>query len=252
MARNFIAANSERVKFFSPPARLPDDWPITIHCWNFPVNTIEQSVFGVHGANSSDNIELAKRVRTGGNIRYQLVVNAAKVQGTTNIPLNLWHSVTGVVRSDIDRELFVDGVANGTATTSQPIQPYTDMHMGVKDNGADSFVQYFDGDIGPCAIWGTELFLHEIELLAKGVDARTIRPHELVFYAEPGMQYPVLNEIETSNNGQIEGARPVADPPQLIKKSPSKFRKPWFTLLDDVAAPAARTLFTGPIPQPMI
>jgi len=141
------------------------------------------------------------------------------LNGTTNLSTNgdRWYSIIGVFRGNTDRELFLDGASEAIGTGNAPFNTNVDrLSIGRYDRASP--IQSFPGDISECAIYNTELTDGEIKGLADGVDPRTIRGGNLVFYCPlEGRNSPEPDLSSRHNEMEIFG-EPIGVTHPLIRK----------------------------------
>lgn len=81
--------------------------------------------------------------------------------GGTNLSTATWYSIVCVFRSATDREIYLNGVSDGTGSTSKSPSSFTSARAGL--NGAGG--QAFPGSLGEGAIWNVALSLSDIQSL---------------------------------------------------------------------------------------
>ena len=106
----------------------------------------------------------------------------ATATGSTTLVNGTTYHAAGTWASSTSREVFLDGVSDGTNTTSKNPTGIDDFSIGAQyfNNGAPS--EEFDGRIAHPAIWNVVLTDEEIASLAAGASPLLIRPASLVLY----------------------------------------------------------------------
>ena len=177
MAYLFATASSQWLSNTSPVLTAV---PITMACWFQRVST-----GAAHGLMS-----LQSGVGVGDN-RFTLAVlatdklnavarstSSGAAAGATTITSNVWHHGAGTFTSATARAVFLNGVSDGTNTTSITPAAPTNTEIGRFGSGGN----FWDGHIAEAAMWSAILDAGEIAALAKGFSPLLIRPQSLEAY----------------------------------------------------------------------
>jgi hypothetical protein len=145
------------------------------------------------------------------------------MDGVTNVTTGQWIPVGGYVSFGTDfMQVWYNGAVDNSGTVTFANNSYT---FGTPNAGAsDSFGGYFsagpstnsqfNGDLAEIAIWRGGISDDAFVSLAKGFDARLIRPILLWEY------WPLVREhhgIVNSIIGTVTGSIPVTDHPRIIR-----------------------------------
>lgn len=143
--------------------------------------------------------------RNGGSENNALSTTAA----TTN-----WTHVAAVYASSTSRKIFVNGVEEGSNTTS--VAPALNrMSLAFRTDGAVPSLSggaYFDGLLAHAAIWAAALSAAQIASLASGASPLLVAPETLSFYAplggvvsaEPNLRGPALSVYGSPTAGSSD------------------------------------------------
>lgn len=204
MAYGFTAASSQYLSTSSSPA---SGSPMTISIWARPTssNTAAISV-GVSGGTHRNQITV-----TGGNIwaATQVGVTTSVNANGTSTATNNTRNICGVFNSSTSRNIYVDGVSEGSNTGNIGVQNAADSII-IGSRYSTTLGAYYSGWIAEVGIWNAALTDAEIASLAKGMTCDKIRPQSLVFYA------PLVRDLIdqkgrltiTNNNGATVASHP--------------------------------------------
>lgn len=118
--------------------------------------------------------------------------SALQIVGATNVPLNQWNHFACVQRADNDRELYLNGVSDGTSSTNVTTSGINQTSIGVR--GGSSNANAYTGYAAEICIRNINLTLSQIKMEAKGFAAYLIAPQNIKAY------YPLLNTTAPGNN----------------------------------------------------
>ena len=245
MARKFTSANSEAINYSRAPSRFPADYPFTLFCWAKTPNKTTQTIFGTHKTSGNSGLfQIEKSGGVGDTTRFTFQAVTITISGTDFIPLGTWNNAAAVARSATDRELYVNGVSNGTSATSVTFPDPNNVNIGREFKGSGAS-QYLDGSAAQCAIWDVALTVSEIQLLNIGVTPDKIRPNHLIFYTPVSNNAPLENKADSGNIGNFVGSPlPALDPPKIKSIIKRTLKRPWYTLLEstvtDIIVPIKR------------
>lgn len=117
---------------------------------------------------------------------------ALQVVGATNVPLNQWNHFAAVQRADNDREVYLNGVSDGTSVTNVTTSGINQTSIGIR--GGSSNANAFTGYAAEICIRNINLTLAEIKEEARGFAAYLIAPQNIKAY------YPLLTTTSPGNN----------------------------------------------------
>jgi hypothetical protein len=171
--------------------------PLTIACWFYVSNTVNNGLINVSSASGDQNFRLSAQGATAGDpVRAQALNGAANgfADTTAAFANNTWTHGCGVFTSSTSRTVYINAGNSATNTTSVTPPSIDRMFIGVTRNGS-AFTNYTNGYIAEVGIWNTNLTLPEVAALAKGASPIMVRPQNIVFYA------PLIrNLIDVRNN----------------------------------------------------
>jgi len=184
MAREFVAANLDRLELDSAPVTA---YPFTFACWVRPDRNTAQETLIYIGDKDVDNFH-SWQLRINGDVagdpfRFRTVAGGGSnsASTTTGFSIDTWHHACGVATSGTLRAVFIDGGSKGTITTSAT--PAGSDRISVGREGDSIPANYFDGRIAEVTIWNVALSDAEVAALASRVSQIRVRPQSIVFYA---------------------------------------------------------------------
>lgn len=186
MARNFVTASSQYGIKSSGVYALA--YTYTIACWVRPSSTTQSGTMVAFGDGTGlvDRATLQMNgTAVSPNTVFAMVTDGslggANVNGTTVYNTSSWYHVLGVWRSSTDRELFVNGVSDGTSITNVGTPgSLSRLYVGARLNSTVG--QYVSGDVAEVAVWGIEVLADDIRGLASGVSPLQVRRGYLKHY----------------------------------------------------------------------
>lgn len=192
--------------------------PLTMACWfNVDTVTADYTLFGISnsGTNTDGFFLTAFGTLASDPIGASAASSASFSTATTSFPgfsANTWTHACGTFASTTSRFAFINGVAGVEATTSKSPSGINDLSIGRLTRSSPVF--YANGRVAECAIWDVVLTQDEISALAKGVEARYVRPASLVFYAPlvRGLGDIVSGQTLTNNNTATVSEHPPIIP----------------------------------------
>ena len=84
----------------------------------------------------------------------------SSLTGTTEVTRDVWHSALGVYRSATDRQLYLDGVSQGTSTSSRAFPAVNIFKIGKSAIASSSF----EGQIADAAFWDVDASAYALAL----------------------------------------------------------------------------------------
>ena len=109
-----------------------------------------------------------------------------------------WHNLIGIFRSDVDRELFVDGVSKATSIDSVAFDALVDRYNFAR-NGDSTPAAYYTGGLRDLRCW-------DIDILAAGIAAYELDDYEPIEVGNTVLWLPMTegvgsNVADYSGNG---------------------------------------------------
>jgi hypothetical protein len=219
MAIRYIKASSEWMKATSASG-MPTAWPITLVGWCKIHSVHTGSIFGFEDGDVANKWASIMTLAPGGGQQSFMLRTRNGAEGekgplgtTTDLDTTgaTWYHVAGVVRGNTDRELYLDGVSDGTAADSGTFPSAVDvMRQGALMNNL-SPTSFADVTVAYCGAWNVALSDPEIKALASGISPLQIRADKLFgFY--PG--YDISGDVDLSskgNNFTTVGATPTLE-----------------------------------------
>jgi len=152
--------------------QLFTDYPFTYACWAKTANaTIKQFLFTIADTASGVVVwrlgsdESAAAGEGVGIISARNTTDQV-LKGTVLISDGAWHHFVAVFRSATDRELYIDGITDGTDADS--VSYSTNVNAwDIGRTGDLTPGNHWDGQITEVAVWSASLTTTEITLLAK-------------------------------------------------------------------------------------
>lgn len=193
--------------------------PLVFGCWvNLATTASAQCIMNIAGGSfmyflighSSFLGKWYIAARNGGS-EFYAASTATPSTGT-------WTHVLGYFDSSTWRGLYINGVQDGTNTTSAA-PTLTKLGIGVRVDGAipSGFPSYLNGSIAEVGVWDSGLTTDEIASLGKGVSPKHVRPQNLQVYV------PFINSTtgavnETGDAVTVAGSPSSAtDHPRIYK-----------------------------------
>ena len=185
--------------------------PATIACWFYP-NSVNftQAVVAIGDAGGVSRLQLDKRagspdigaasVNSGGTSAVQL---------SGDMAASVWQHSAAVFASTTSRKAYLDGISDGTNTTSNTVSGLDSILIGARYSTTRG--AFFGGRIAHVGIWNIALSDGEIASLAAGAHPQTIQAANLVFYAP--LTDGVAEDVITSTALTVSGAFWQSDGP---------------------------------------
>lgn len=153
--------------------------PLTLSCWVF-VDTASHSGTAMAVTDTAGDVNY---VSIGVVLTLFPLISLhdgteSTRSGPTNIVINTWHHLAGVVTSVTDYVCYVDAAVSATGTTSRSPAGVDTYSIGA--NASATPFSHFSGRVFWPAIYNTNLSAFEILMLSKGAYPPTIRRDALV------------------------------------------------------------------------
>jgi len=180
MAYDFTAASSQYLSASSP---LSSD-PLTMVCWFRPSNVADTRFpFSIGAASATDQHSFYYSSNT-----LYFITSIGSTFGQSGSSSNItglsntWIHAAGVLTSNNNRTLYVNGSANAANTTTVNTSNINTLRIGTR-YFAGSLGAYMNGQVAEVGLYDVALTAAEIASLAKGMTCDKIKPQNLVFYA---------------------------------------------------------------------
>ncbi len=184
MSRSFVAASSE---FIENNTAVPvSGFPYTAFIWMRPttLNTVITIAFADASVGNVKNLSRLSDFDASADIECSNVAKnttTRTIQGTTAVSLNVWHTETAQYNGDTSRELFFEGVSEGTGTASSTFSANFDV-ISIGRIGDSTPGNFMDGELAHGCIWDVTLSQNELDILQRGVNPFIVDNDNLVFY----------------------------------------------------------------------
>jgi hypothetical protein len=149
-------------------ARSPS-YPFTFCCWVKPRATEVAYILGYFASSENDSHVSLQTDATG---KFRLGIEGPggtnsqiAITSTASYALNVWHHIAGIVASDTDRKLYVNGTLQGTSNTNRSLQGSLDrFSFGAFDRLSTAVP--FDGLIDDVCLFTSAKSAGDIAILA--------------------------------------------------------------------------------------
>lgn len=216
MARDFIAASTERIDFTYGGITA---FPITLSIWGL-TDAIQQMRLIWYGDKDVGNMWFGSIEFNVGGVDHIEFWNWGSgglrtVDSTTPTAVDdTWFSCTGATTTTTDRDVWLNGGGKGNNTddSGTPTTPDT-ITMGISGDSTPSGV--LDGALFHGAIWDVVLSDSEVLSIARGIPAFVIRTESIVFFAPLWGNEDPEPDYVNQNNGVLTNtpARRTPNPP---------------------------------------
>ena len=191
MAYDFTAEASQSLTTATSPISAV---PVTLAYWIYiPINGFLRSpvsIGAIGGNRCGFNVSTIGRISLAHIGSSTVSIN----QTASSSPTDTWIHVCGVFSSLSNRELFIDGVSQGTSQLAIASQgTFTSIAIGARY--ATTLGNFFTGRIADAGVWGVALTAAEVASLAKGFACSRVRPQSLAFYA------PLVRDLVDASRG---------------------------------------------------
>lgn len=178
----------------------------TIEAWVYPFSRVTNGAYIISQSSYGVGSDFAFWINSTGTLQFYMTTGGANiVVSTGTVPLNAWTHVA-VSRSGTSFKLFINGVIDGTLTSSVSItNTYTPVTIGNSTNNSGSV--WFQGYISNLrVVKGTAVYTAPFVPPASPVTAVTNT--QLLFNATNGgiIDNSLVNDIETGGAAQISTA----------------------------------------------
>ncbi len=145
--------------------------PFTVAIWyKVPATGVQYELMRIAGGGDLALLSL----RSSGNLwLYNQAGSSQALDDEGTYSANVWEHACGVLTSNSNREVYLNGVSTGNNTDSIGITTLTTM----------TIAQATNLKIAEVAVWNAALTAAEVAQLSKGVCARFIRPASMVLYS---------------------------------------------------------------------
>ena len=179
--RNFIAACLFLAGAFAAPAAVslngssqygviaetpPTNYPFTIACWVYPTATnVQASAYGTAtNANNNAGYQLIMNSSALPSFRVGDTSGTASAAGITPLPINAWTHLCGVGLDSTTRVIYVNGILEGTNTSSRVPAAVNRTVVGGRITGTPA--QFWPGYLSDAATWNVALTADEVAVLS--------------------------------------------------------------------------------------
>lgn len=185
-SRQFVETSAQFMGSTTAPVTT---YPCTIAAWYKPSNTTSNhSIVYIGSTTDARRFLLYRNASGSGNvIRASAVPDGggagADAVGTTAVSDTArWYHVVGVFASATSRKVYVDGVPDGTNTTSITTTSLNRFAIGARGFPVPTWGVYANGKISEVSVWNVALSDSEISQLAEGANPQWIQRSSLQSY----------------------------------------------------------------------
>jgi hypothetical protein len=180
----------------------------TLEAWVYPISKVTTfpCIYGNYSSYTTGSLALFAGHNSGTNTKYQVAINGASfpvIQSTDNIVYNQWTHLAVVRNSSNVITLYVNGVANGTYTTSATLNGTTGSSW-IGSTGDNLANGYFNGYISNLRIvTGTAVYTANFTPPTAPLTAIT-NTSLLTNFTNAGIfDSAMMNNLETVGNAQV-------------------------------------------------
>jgi hypothetical protein len=220
--------------------------PVSMACWFNPtaVGTVSDCFInliasGGNGSTTRNSLTLGTTFSPTA-IKASADTNGtvANAATTTAQVANVWQHACAVFTSPTSRAAYLDGAGKGTNATSNTPSGLNRTSVGLSDDAGPN--QALRASIAHVAVWNVALTDHEVFLLSRGADPRTIQPAYLLVYLPcVGLGGQEFDLSGRGNNFAVVGAVQPADDGVLLDRP---FEREWFDRSIKAPASAVKSL----------
>jgi hypothetical protein len=227
MPRSF----SGSAQYLQSTTPLATAYPCTFSAWvNTTANTSVGTVMSVGSSTSATNyLALLIGGSAGtGKITFEIDAGGASndaTSGGTNTN-GVWCHIAGVATSTTLRQVYLNGVAGTSNTTSTSFPTLDRAAIGGVNLGSGTPTSLLNGIIAECSIWNVALRDEEILALSQGVSALRIRPLSLVSYVPVKGTASPEPDMYNAATYTVTGATQSTNLPPLSAAAPNRNLKP--------------------------
>lgn len=167
-AADFEQSNSEYLAITNgSQSGLNITGSLTMSAWIKLESTSVTGTIGGKWETSSNRRQYVAKVNTSGNVTFSVSSDgssSATVTGGTSLSTGTWYFVTVVFTASTSIEIYINGVSDGSSTSSIPSSLYSSsgsFFIGYNSLGASS-TEFFDGLIQDFTVWNTSLSSTEV------------------------------------------------------------------------------------------
>lgn len=252
MARNFILANTEEIRFGSAIATFFNSSPTnsTILA-KARISTLgeatDRSILSIGSTTESNSIyTLLKVMGTGAGADVdKLRTFIQSDSGNENVlefsaaafTTNLWHTVGQIKTGNLVQVVLKNVISTGgTPPTFGTWSDLNTFDIGAVASGSTTRLadNFMGGDVAEVAVWSVALTQSEIDAYDAGMSPLLIRPQSLIFYSP---LYGVSANSEVDLSGQNNGVGTLINTPAIASHppvSPFLYRKNIASFLAEV------------------
>lgn len=206
--------NGSNHSYLSSSTALVTAAPYTLACFTYGDDTAQiKNLIAITDGTLNNRIHLD--LQTDETARFfSRDGSNATISGFSTIVSGYYH-ICGVCRAANDRELYVNGVSEGTNTSSNTPSGLSNTFVGTVPTAYNT-----DVHIAEAAIWDTDLTIAEIQALSDGYSPLLICPDSLVYYL------PLVRNHIDRISGQTwidAGTATVAPHPRIIYPAPPRW-----------------------------
>lgn len=211
MANNFIAANEDHIEVGNIAALNLTGDKVTLSAWIKLASTNGEGKVFAKWADSGSRFQYLLSIDGDDKCQFAIFNGGTRIAlGTTILSTGTWFHVAGVY-DGTEIRIYCNGVEEDSTSTSGNMPSTTaPVRIGAGSGGSGS-ENPFDGDIGHCAIWDTDLTAGEIKSLSVGISPLNIPQDNLLFYAPLNGQspeYDVIGGLDLTVNGPTKTEEP--------------------------------------------
>ena len=241
-ASRLFNGSNEKVQANASPYSA---YPITMAAWIYPDLSASDiftalSASDTAGDNDLDAIQIQGAAAGDPGRILSLGTPDTVLVSTSNGSVgNSWNALMGIIAAADDRTIVLNGdwANRGTTATSTTPSGRDVIAAGVIPRLSET--GWFDGRIAIVVVWNVGLVESEAVAFARGVDPRTIRPANIIFYWSLGEQNSYAHDLSgRGNHGSYTGTRAVVSGPPLR----TRVDRSWYGAPGVAAVVAARRL----------
>lgn len=220
MARDFVTASAERLRFSGTIPSNMTTHPLTFSAWVYVTSlATESAIMAVYDTGIREFMELT--VATSGQIRFRVNQTGRTPQAagtSTQLTVDNWNHVCGVSVNQNERHVYLNGGGKGSNTVNRTVNSMDEFSIGASFLGDLSTWQiHASARIAQVAWWNEAFTDAKVLSLAQKADPRkmSVDTLEALYYLD-GLHDP---EPDSSGRGltmDIDNGTPTAaDGPPL-------------------------------------
>ena len=181
MARSFAFASDQHLSHAAAVVSSP---PFTLACRFYSTRPFYQALLTINDPDTNRTFQ-ALWLDVAGSYRLEMRsssgASSASAASATTWSTSTWHSAMGVVATNTDRRVYLDGGNKGTNSSNHPVVGLSHTQFGVNWDGVNPIYE-FGGQAAELAIWNAALTDDEAAGHGTGLSPLMIRPTSLVAY----------------------------------------------------------------------